>query len=141
MKYPIKRLFAVLLAFVLAASSLAGMPVSAQESPTAYVLRYDGQDAKPYLYGSRFEFKHSYNDPAMGKGSVWTFWNCPEIFNLVSTADGSSIAAYCTDADTSTKSNTSYRRINLEDSSYHATGTAEKLRSILLNTFPHISVD
>ena len=141
MKYPIKRLFAVLLAFVLAASSLAGMPVSAQESPTAYVLRYDGQDAKPYLYGSRFEFKHSYNDPAMGKGSVWTFWNCPEIFNLVSTADGSSIAAYCTDADTSTKRNTSYRRINLEDSSYHATGAAEKLRSILLNTFPHISVD
>lgn len=141
MKYPIKRLFAVLLVFALAASSLAGNPVSAQENPSAYVLHYDGQDAKPYLYGSRFEFKHSYNDPAMGKNSVWTYWNCPEIFNLVSTVDGSSIAAYCTDADTSTKSNTSYRRINLEDSSYHATGASEKLRSIVLNTFPQKSVE
>ena len=141
MKYPIKRIFAILLVFVLAASSLAGMRVQAQETSTAYVLHYDSPDAKPYLYGSRFEFKHSYNDPAMGKGSVWTHWNCPEIFNLVSTADGSSIAAYCTDADTSTKSNTRYRRINLEDSSYHAAGAAEKLRSILLNSFPHKSVE
>jgi len=138
MKYPIKRLFAVLLVFVLAASSLAGIPVNAQEIPTAYVLRYDGEDAKPYLYGSRFEYKHSYNDPNTG---TWTYWNCPEIFNLVSTADGSSIAAYCTDADTSTKSNTSYRRINLEDSTYHAIGAAEKLRSILLSTFPCKSVE
>ena len=137
MKYPIKRIFAVLLAFVLAASSLAGIPVHAQESPTAYVLHYDGDGAKPYLYGSRFEYKHSYNS----ENSVWTYWNCPEIFNLVSTADGSSIAAYCTDADTSTKSDTHYRRINLEDSSYHATGAAEKLRSILLSSFPHKSVE
>lgn len=141
MKYPIKRFFAVLLVFVLAASSLAGISAHAQEQPTAYVLHYDGQDAKPYLYGSRFEYKHSYNGPAMGETSTWTYWNCPEIFNLVSTADGSSIAAYCTDADTSTKSNTSYRRINLEDSTYHATGAAEKLRSILLSSFPCKSVE
>ena len=41
MKYPIKRIFAVLLVFVLAASSLAGMRVQAQETSTAYVLHYD----------------------------------------------------------------------------------------------------
>ncbi len=138
------RALALLLTVMLTASCLGGIAVqvSAQEpsAQDAYVLRFEGEGAKPYLYGSRYEFKHSYNDPAAGKNSVWTYWNCPEIFNLVNTTTGSSIAAYCTDADTSTQGDTGYRRINLEDSTYHQSGAAEKLRSILLNTFPRKSV-
>ncbi|MBP3701789.1 MAG: thioester domain-containing protein, partial [Lachnospiraceae bacterium] len=106
-----------------------------------YVLTYEGEGAKPYLYGSRFEYKHSYNDPDAGENSVWTYWNCPEIFNLVNATDGSSIAAYCTDADTSTRSNATYQRMNLEDSTYHASGAADRLRAVLLNSFPKKSVE
>ncbi len=139
-----KRAFALLLAAVLAVGTLSGLPlIAAAQEPgpeDAYVLRYEGKGAQPYLYGSRYEFKHSHNDPAAGEGSVWTFWNCPEIFNLVNTRDGSSIAAYCTDADTGTRTDTGYRRINLEDSTYHASGAAQRLRTLLLNTFPRKTV-
>lgn len=142
-KFPARAL-SLLLAALLTAGCLGGMAVtaSAQEpSPQdAYVLRFEGEGAKPYLYGSRYEFQHSYNDPAAGENSVWTYWNCPEIFNLVNTEDGSSIAVYCTDVDTSTQGDTSYRRINLEDSTYHQSGAAQTLRSILLNTFPKKTV-
>ena len=140
-----KRALALLLTAALSAGSLVGLPLTAaaqEPAPEdAYVLRYESEGAKPYLYGSRYEFKHSYNDPAAGESSVWTFWNCPEIFNLINSRDGNSIAAYCTDADTGTRSNTKYRRINLEDSSYHADGSAQRLRTVLLNTFPRKSVD
>ena len=140
-----KRALALLLTAALSAGTLVGLPLTAaaqEPAPEdAYVLRYEGEGAKPYLYGSRYEFKHSYNDPAAGESSVWTFWNCPEIFHLVNTRDGNGIAAYCTDADTGTRSNTGYRRINLEDSSYHADGAAQRLRTVLLNTFPRKSVD
>ena len=120
----------------------AVIPVSAEETNNeSYSLVYSGEGAKPYLYGSSYEFKHSYNDPAAGANSVWTFWNCPEIFNLVSSITGESVAAYCTDADTSTSVNSVYRRINLEDSTYYAAGAAGKLRSILLNTFPRKSLE
>lgn len=138
----IKRLLAVLLAVMLTVTALGGaLTASAAASTDPYVLRYDGEGAKPYLYGSRYEYKHSYNDPEAGESSVWTYWNCPEIFNLINTRDGSSIAAYCTDADTSTRSDTGYRRMNLEDSRYHVDGAAARLRSVILNTFPRLSVE
>lgn len=145
MKHNTKRTLALILSVMVALTALSGMAitVSADEAtPTnAYVLTYEGENAKPYLYGSRYEFKHSYNDSAAGKNSVWTYWNCPEIFNLVNSETGASIAAYCTDADTSTTSDTTYRRINLEDSSYYAPGAAPRLRSVILNSFPHKSVE
>ena len=138
------KALALLLTVMMTAGCLSGIALqSAAQEPSAedvYVLRFEGEGAKPYLYGSRYEFKHSYNDPAAGENSVWTFWNCPEIFNLVNTTTGGSIAAYCTDADSNTRGNTGYRRINLEDSTYHPSGAAEKLRSILLSTFPRKSV-
>ena len=145
MKHNTKRTLALILSVMVALTALSGMAmtVSADEAtPTnAYVLTYEGENAKPYPYGSRYEFKHSYNDSAAGENSVWTYWNCPEIFNLVNSETGASIAAYCTDADTSTTSDTTYRRINLEDSSYYAPGAAPRLRSVILNSFPHKSVE
>ena len=140
----IKRTAALLLA---ACVVLAGMgnlagTASAAEPNGSYVLHYDDK-GQPYLYGSLYECKHSYNDPEAG--SSWTYYNAPEIFNLVYESDGGnySIAAYCTDADTSTISNDSiyYRRINLEDSTYHVSGTAERLRAVVLHSFPYLKVE
>lgn len=142
MKSNVRRILAALMALMLAVTGMTFSALAAEtETTDAYVLCFDGEGAVPYLYGSRYECKHSYNDPEAGESSVWTYWNAPEIFNLVNTTDGSSIAAYCTDADTSTAGNTSYRRINLEDSQYHASGAAERLRTVILNTFPRKTVD
>ena len=145
MKIKPRKVTALLLAGLLNVGAMTGLSVDAfaEESvdTNSYVLKYEGEGAKPYMYGSRYEFKHSYNDPEAGESSVWTYYNCPEIFNLVNTYGEGSIAVYCTDADTSTESDTNYRRINLEDSTYHADGSAQKLRSIILNTFPKKSVE
>lgn len=142
----VKRTAALLLAacLMLAAMGNLGTPAFAAEASGSYVLRFDDL-SQPYLYGSRYQCSHSYNDPEAGESSVWTYWNAPEIFNLVYNGeDGSrSIAAYCTDADTSTYSDGSiyYRRINLEDSTYHVSGAAVRLRSVLLHSFPYLSVE
>lgn len=142
----VKRTAALLLVMcvMLAAMGNLAAPVHAAEANGSYVLCFDDL-GQPYLYGSRYECKHSYNDPEAGENSVWTYWNAPEIYNLVYTGeDGSrSIAAYCTDADTSTYSDGSiyYRRINLEDSTYHDSGAAERLRAVLLHSFPYLSVE
>ena len=141
-----RRVLSLFLIAILMVTAMSGMLmiVSAAESePTgSYVLGFD-DGSQPFLYGSRYECKHSYNDPAAGPNSVWSYWNAPEVFNLVYTQDGASksIPAYCTDADTSTKSNTYYRRINLEDSRYHEADAPGRLRSVVLNTFPYISVE
>ena len=141
-----KRMIAMWLAIwmVFAALGHLSSPVSAAQTDGAYVLRFD-DTGKPYLYGSRYQCKHSYNDPDAGPSSVWTFWNAPEIFNLIYAGENGekSIAAYCTDADTSTVSDSSiyYRRINLEDSEYHESGAAARLRSVLLHSFPYLSVE
>lgn len=144
MKGNCKRILAFVMAALLAMTALGGavMTASASEANGAYVLSYDDGD-QPFLYGGRYEYKHSYNDPEAGENSVWTYWDTPEVFNLVYTANGESrsIAAYCTDADTNTVSSTYYRRINLEDSTYYATGAAERLRSVLLNSFPYLTVE
>ena len=155
MKYA-RKLLAFVLALMLCITAFSGVPLKAQaeepEVTDAYVLSYDGAVAGyeygnlPYMYKSPFTMKHSYNDPAAGPNSVWTYTYTNEIFQLINTAKvaegGSgayaSLPVYCTDADTGTRTNTVYRRINLEDSSYHASGSAARLRSVILNSFPYI---
>lgn len=146
MKTIIKRTAALLLAVCVVLAGMGNLAgtVFAAEASGSYVLHYD-DEGQPYLYGSLYECKHSYNDPEAGPNSVWTYWNAPEIFNLVYEGDegNHSIAAYCTDADTSTISNDSiyYRRINLEDSTYHISGAAARLRAVVLHSFPYLSVE
>lgn len=141
-----KRTAALLLAMCMVMAGLSGLAttVSAAEPEGSYVLQYDDL-GQPYLYGSRYQCAHSYNDPAAGPNSVWSYYNAPEIFNLIYNGpEGShSIAAYCTDADTSTYSGGSiyYRRINLEDSTYHDSGAAARLRAVLLHSFPYLTVE
>ena len=155
MKRIFKRILPLLLALTLLASGMGGLVQEARaDSPYSdgYVLSYSGNvenydyGAMPYMYKSPFQMRHSYNDPAAGQNSVWTYTYTNEIFQLINTnalqtgGEGAyaSISAYCTDVDTSTRGNSSYRRINLEDSTYHATGAAPRLRSVILNSFPYI---
>lgn len=155
MKYPIKRIFALLMAASVCFGAVSGMGVSASAEETipetnAYVLSYEGNvdgyaySGYPYMYTSPFGMKHSYNDPATG--AKWSYSYSNEIFHLINTArlaeggEGAyaSIAAYCTDADTSAERNSVYRRINLEDSTYHTPGSAARVRAVILNSFPHV---
>lgn len=149
-----KRAFMLLLTLLFCAASLGSLlPVArAEEVTDAYVLSFDNAVADyaygsmPYMYKSPFMMRHSFYDPGSGPSSVWTYTYTNEIFQLINTAklaeggEGAyaSISAYCTDADTGTRSNTTYRRINLEDSTYHESGAAARLRSVILSSFPYI---
>ena len=151
-----KRIFALALALLVGVSALGGMPLSASAAGTgvsdAYVLTYDGAvegyayGDYPFMYRSPFEMYHGYSDPEAGSSSVWKYYYTNEIFQLVNTtklAEGgtgafASIPVYCTDVDTNTREAATYRRINLEDSTYHETGAAARLRAVVLNSFPYI---
>lgn len=138
-----KRILAFLLALVITGSMVLGLPVigSALETEVtdAYALHYT--DGTPFYYGSRYGFTHSFNDPQTG--SNWYYSHAPEMFDLVYTGGGQrvDIPVYCTDADTNTRSNMTYRRIDLEDCTYYPAGAAQRLRSVLLHSFPYLTVE
>lgn len=152
----LKRIFALALSILVGVSALGSMavPASAEEiqETDAYVLTYDGAvegyeyGSLPYMYKSPFRMYHSYDDTSAGGNSSWKYYYTNEIFQLVNTSklkEGgtgayASIPVYCTDVDTSTRESTTYRRINLEDSTYHASGAAARLRAVILNSFPYI---
>lgn len=140
MKKRVKSFLSILLALILVIGSpgIDMITASAEESVDAsYVLHYDsGEDGvKTYVYAALQNIDHSYEDSEAN--TKWNYTHTCAVFNLVNTTNGGSIAAYCTDVDTSAKSDTYYRRINLEDSSYHADGSAAKIRSVVLNSFPY----
>ena len=154
MKYHLKRIFAMLMAILMGITAIGTLsPAAAADEVTttdSYVLTYNGSvegyayGSLPYMYCSPFKMYHSYSDPSTGSSWAYTYTN--EIFQLVNTAklaqggEGvyASIPVYCTDVDTSTSSGSSYRRINLEDSTFHESGAAARLRSVILNSFPYI---
>lgn len=80
----------------------------------------------------------------------------PALFILVDTADGKTSwtpngkyvpgqsnyeVTYCCDLDTGLKYGTDYKRINLEDSTYFSEPCAEKVRAIVMNSYPFITMD
>ena len=48
---------------------------------------------------------------------------------------------YCCDVETMIKDATYYKRVNLEDSEYYTETEARKIRAILTNAYPYVSVD
>ena len=48
---------------------------------------------------------------------------------------------YCCDVDTMIKDGTYYKRVNLEDSTYFDDAAAEKIRAILTNSYPYVTVE
>lgn len=162
MKLDFKRITSVLLALVLVVSALGGLPLTASADETeetitktnSYVLNYSDSDlsslygyTQPYMYTTPFMVDHT---ATLEDGSeYYSGANFPEVFNLINTTklpeggEGAyaSIAAYCTDATTGIRKNTSYRRINLEDSTYYQSGAAGKIRAVVLNGYPYRSVE
>ena len=150
-----KRFLAALLAltFLAAALGTALPEARAEEEFTdPYVLSFEGDvggyaySGVPFLYTSPFQMYHTYHAPA-GSDPDWPYTYSAEVFQLINTtllAQGgegayASIGAYCTDVASYTRGNTNYRRINLEDSTYHASGAAARLRSVILKSFPYVT--
>lgn len=161
MKFEFKRVAALLLTLMLVATTLGGLtlPASAEETAdtidrkNAYVLNYSDSELTvsydyniPYMYTTPFMVDHTIIDE--DGTEFYSGDNFPEVFNLINTTklseDGTgayaSIAAYCTDASTGIRENTSYRRINLEDSTYYVSGAAGKIRAVVLNGYPRQDV-
>lgn len=81
----------------------------------------------------------------------------PYIFILVDTSDGKTswtstegaytygesnyIVSYCCDLDTMLKGGADYKRINLEDSNYYNKAAAEKIRGIVKNSYPFLTLE
>jgi len=80
----------------------------------------------------------------------------PQTFILVDTSNGETtwtpdglyvagesnyIVAYCSDIETGMNWGTDYRQVNLEDSSFFGDEAAKYVRSIMMNSYPYITVD
>ncbi len=150
-----KRFLAALLALTFLAVALGtALPEARaeEEFTDPYVLSFEGNvggyaySGVPFLYTTPFQMHHTYHDPS-GSGPDWSNTYSPEVFQLINTTlleqggEGAyaSIGAYCTDVASYTRGNTNYRRINLEDSTYHASGAAARLRSVILKSFPYVT--
>ncbi|MBR5006612.1 MAG: Cys-Gln thioester bond-forming surface protein, partial [Clostridia bacterium] len=48
---------------------------------------------------------------------------------------------YCSDAHPSPSTTNLYKRINLEDSTYYSKAAARKLRAIVINSYPYVTID
>lgn len=161
MKFAYKRIGALLLALMLTFASLGGLSVTANAEETetvpytdSYVLNYSPEELTaeypynvPFLYTTPFMVSHTALDANWNEFHSGP--NHPVVFNLINTtklADGgegayASIPAYCTDASTGIRENATYRRINLEDSTYYQGGAAGKIRAVVLNSFPRKNID
>ena len=98
-------------------------------------------EGKPYLYGSRYQCQVICRE----SGSMdQIYWNAPEILNLTCRQEGvrHSIPVYCMDGVTAQSiEGNSYRRINLEDRVELDGTVTGKLRAILTETFPFVTVE
>lgn len=151
----LKRILAMAMALAIAAVMI--FPVYAQEEPSysytdPYVIVYEGSDAlaayqdycKPYLYASPHISSMSIRNLETGKMQSW--WCSQQVYNMIDTTKLSqggegayaSMEVYCIDACIDANGGSSYRRVNLEDSTYFSDDTAGKIRAIFLNSFPYI---
>ena len=76
--------------------------------------------------------------PMVDTQKVTGKWTPDDIYNCgVSNYD----VLYCCDAITGTGDGTYYKRVNLEDSEYYSDAQAKKLRAIVANSYPYVSVE
>ena len=158
MKHRMKNFLMVLLAAFLAIGSVQTQTITsfAEESKEgatytntdSYVIYYESTEDIDYTYTQPWYWVSPYLPTFSTEGGKPTHqW--PMMFNMVNisiidedktAADGpyASVPAYCTDILTGTKTGTTYRRINLEDSSYYDDECAGRIRAIFMNSFPYI---
>mgnify|MGYP003302891352 CR=1 FL=1 len=106
------------------------------------------------------EYIYEYVHNAVGHGyevsPYMVSGNIPQTFMFTDTSDGKTEftpnglyeygksnydVAYCADFDTPAIAHHHYRRINLEDSTYFSDAAAEKIRAIVQNSYPFISME
>ena len=157
MNLKLKRASALLAALLIMLSPLGSLAIASEaeelQSQNAYVLQYDPSELtagyaydQPYLYATPFTVDHTITRE--DGTTYYSGGNFPEIFNLINTTKLSaggegayaSIPAYCTDASTGLRENAVYRRVNLEDSTYYASGAAGRIRAVVLSSFPRVDV-
>lgn len=104
------------------------------EATNSYVLNYNGvYDGSKWQYFSPYWASWKYEGSSDYEALI--------SFTLYNTATGEGFPTYCTDIDTGLDNNSYYRRINLEDSTYHVGNAAGVLRSVVLKGFPNTSVE
>ena len=155
--------FKMMLAFVLALVMLVGAAIPAFAAETVW----QGDDAKlvitegeePYVYAiaqdptnNRWYYEtsnHTVKKEVTGGGAIHIFpmvdttkhsgdWTPDGIYQSgVSNFD----VMYCCDAVTGTDGEIYYKRVNLEDSEYVSDADAKRLRAIVENAYPYVSVE
>lgn len=129
------KICAGLLAIVMLCG-LLGIPAWADagepfEPMDGYVLAF-GEGVSSYAYFSPFVPKLSYNGKEVDGYSI--------LFGLKNTYTNEVLEiAYCTDMPVDAEDGSHYQRLNLTDSTYAATH-ADKLRAIVLGSYPHLGL-
>ena len=132
----VSRILAMAMAVILAIS-LLGVTAYADDAPyeptDTYVLNYNGaydgpkwQYFSPYIPAWTYDGQSDYNNTIS--------------FTLYDTGSTDRFATYCTDVAVGLASDSDFRRINLEDSTY-AGAAAGQLRSVFLKGFPHTRLE
>ncbi len=99
-----------------------------------YVYEYKGNSTETSSH--RFTFQWWYKDSAREK--VRNRFHDTNIFQIVNTAEDQAInSAYCSDFLYSIVSQTKYRQLNLEDSTYYSQAAAQHIRSIMEKGYWH----
>lgn len=135
------KIFAGLLALVML-SGLLGIPALADDTTTgagqpfqvtdAYDLVLEsGNKVKQYDYYSPYVPYLTYNGSQVEGTSI--------LFGLQEKSGNSYVYAYCTDMPVEAVDDSEYQRLNLTDSTYAATH-ADKLRAIVLGSFPKVDI-
>lgn len=134
-----KRTITLLLTMILILSSLGGVVniASADGEPfepmDGYTLVLGKDGAMSYAYFSPFVPKLTYNGIEVNGYSI--------LFGLKDTYNDRILEiAYCTDLPVSDSDGAKYEPLNLTDSTYAATH-ADKLRAIVLNSYPYLTLE
>lgn len=130
------RLAAASLAVILAAAMLLPSGRAAGYTGTnGYVLNFGGHTDQVHLYAqfSPYVPTLTYDgDPIDGYSIVFGLY---DEYNQLAFEN-----LYCTDLPVDTEENINYRPLNLSDSTY-AAALADKLRAIVLHTYPYLQVE
>lgn len=137
-KHILSFLSAILLMFALIGTDtpiFAAEPGQPFQPMDGYILAYgqsNSEAPKTYAYYSPFVPKLTYDEQEVDGYSI--------LFGLKNTSTGETLEiAYCTDMPVDAVSS-NYRPLNLNDSTY-ATQYADKLRAIVLGSYPHVQLD
>ena len=127
----------VLMAVLLIVALEIPMGVCALQIPEFYEIQ-NGEESKPYQYGSRCQCAFSVWAADLEE-RIWSGWNAPEIWNLAEEGkpDDPGIAAYSLTAEPVT----GMEEVCKYKEAYLQGREGNKLRAIMLQSFPYLSLD